>query len=73
MLHRVCSEAFLVMVGKSITFKIPVFHESGPWVLYPKRFGAAAARNQWMDAEKTIAISAIEGSSAAGSCSPSTE
>ncbi len=44
------------MVKKTSTFKIPTFDGTGLWELSHKQFEAAAAYNQWTDAEKAVAL-----------------
>ncbi len=44
------------MIEKSSTFKILLFGRTGPWELSHKQFEAAAAYNQWTDAEKAVAL-----------------
>ncbi len=50
------SEISPVTIGKSTTSKIPTFDGTGPRELYHKQFKAAAAHNQWNDAEKPVAL-----------------
>ncbi len=50
------SEATSMVIGKATTFKIPTFDGSGAWELYHKQFEAAAAHNQWSNAEKAVAL-----------------
>ncbi len=45
-----------VMVVKPTTFEIPTFDGTDSWELYHKQFEAAAAHNQWNDAEKAVAL-----------------
>ncbi len=45
-----------MMFEKPSTFKISTFDGTGPWELHHKQFEAAAAHNQWSDAEKTVAL-----------------
>ncbi len=49
------TEVSSAVIGKSTTFKIPTFDGTAPRELYHKQFEAAAAHNQWSNAEKTAA------------------